>query len=138
VLISGGVLLVSRARRRVAGPGDIGLGLPKERIEEIAHEYVATSEKGAMLSDRFIVPRLESPVLLLYPIEGRIHGERLEDAGADDVEIFDQTIVSAVLAMPGHPSEKASDNVIYYLNAVAARYKEDFGALTVGDEDDGE
>jgi hypothetical protein len=136
VLVSDGVLLISEARRRVAGPRDIGLGLSKERLDEIADEYASISDEGATLSDRFIVPRLEHPVLLVYPIEGRIQTERPEDSGVASSEPFDHTIVSAVLAMPGHPSDKASDNVTYYLNAVAARYKEEFGELTVGDDDD--
>lgn len=136
VLISQGVLLISQARRRVAGPRDIGLGLSKERLDEIAEEYASMTEAGATLSDRFIVLRLEHPVLLVYPIEGLIHTERSEDSVAEGIEPFGHTIVSAVLAMPGHPSDKASDNVIYYLNAVAKRYREEFGDLTVGDDDD--
>ncbi len=135
----GDTWLISSQRRRVAGRGDVAIPLGNERIRSIRENYQSlTEKKGAQPPDKVFVEYLDRPVLLLYPIQGKVVSGPDRRHEVETGEKVPETLLAVVLAVPGASvSNRDSDTVTYMLNAVAKRlWVQEFESSDEDEDDD--
>lgn len=128
-----GTYVISGSKQRVAGPGDVAILLSDERREMAANSFRAVEgNESKNIPDRWYVPYLDRPLLMLYPIQPA-HQIPKEDAANAAAQVaraeLPETLVAAVIAIPERigadgkrgGAEDRSGDVIYMLNAAAQR-----------------
>lgn len=119
-----GSFVISGVKHRVAGPGDVATLLSADRralAVEGFRRIEGNEEKN--VPDRWFVPYLDRPLLLVYPIEG----ELAESESAPNPT--PSTLIGVVLAIPERigpdgfraPAEDRTADVTYTLNVAAQR-----------------
>lgn len=132
--------LVSDNKRRVAGTGDVAVGLDPRVKEEVRDDYFAENGSEKSVPDKAYVGRLDRPLLLLYFIQGRYSVAR-DSTAAESSKVTEDVpcnpMVATVIAIPGSAEQTLpADNVTYTMNTVAQRMHERGIDIDEGENDE--